>query len=46
MGINRIRINEIGTENIWNVQNIQVTETYTNNIPNRKLKQTASRGLV
>ena len=34
MGINRIGINEIGTENIWNVQNIQVTETYTNNIPN------------
>ena len=34
MGINRIRIDEIGTQNIWNVQNIQVTETYTNNIPN------------
>ena len=34
MGIPRIRINEIGTQNIWNVQNVQVAETYTNNIPN------------
>ena len=34
MGIPRIRINEIGTQNIWNVQNIQVAETYSNNIPN------------
>jgi len=34
MGIPKIRINEIGTQNIWNVQNIQVAETYTNNIPN------------
>ena len=34
MGIPRIRINEIGTQNIWNVQNIQVAETYNNNIPN------------
>jgi len=34
MGIPRIRINEIGTQNIWNVQNVQVAETYSNNIPN------------
>ena len=34
MGIPRIRINEIGTQNIWNVQNVQVAETYTNDIPN------------
>ena len=34
MSIPRIRINEIGTQNIWNVQNVQVAETYTNNIPN------------
>ena len=34
MGIPRIRINEIGTKNIWNVQNVQVAETYSNNIPN------------
>ena len=34
MSIPRIRINEIGTQNIWNVQNIQVAETYSNNIPN------------
>ena len=34
MGIPRIRINEIGTRNIWNVQNVQVAETYANNIPN------------
>ena len=34
MGIPRIRINEIGTQNIWNVQNIQVAETYSDNIPN------------
>ena len=34
MSIPRIRINEIGTKNIWNVQNVQVAETYTNNIPN------------
>ena len=34
MSIPRIRINEIGTQNIWNVQNVQVAETYSNNIPN------------
>ena len=34
MSIPRIRVNEIGTQNIWNVQNVQVAETYTNNIPN------------
>ena len=34
MSIPRIGINEIGTQNIWNVQNIKVAETYTNNIPN------------
>ena len=34
MGIPRIGINEIGTQNIWNVQNVQVAETYSNNIPN------------
>ena len=34
MGIPRIGINEIGTQNIWNVQNVQVAETYTNDIPN------------
>ena len=34
MGIPRIRINEVGTQNIWNVQIVQVAETYTNNIPN------------
>ena len=34
MGIPRIRINEIGTRKIWNVQNVQVAETYANNIPN------------
>jgi len=31
MSIPRIGINQIGTQNIWNVQ---VAETYTNNIPN------------
>ena len=31
MSIPRIGINKIGTQNIWNVQ---VAETYTNNIPN------------
>ena len=31
MGIPRIRINEIGTQNIWDVR---VAETYTDNIPN------------
>ena len=39
MGINRIGINEIGTQNIWtigtkNIWNVKVAETYTNNIPN------------
>ena len=34
MSIPNIGINEIGTRNIWNVQNIKVAETYTNNIPN------------
>ena len=34
MSIPRIGINKIGTQNIWNVQNVQVAETYTNNIPN------------
>ena len=34
MSIPNIVINEIGTRNIWNVQNIKVAETYTNNIPN------------
>jgi len=34
MSIPRIRVNEIGTQNIWNVQNVQVAETYSNNIPN------------
>ena len=38
MGIPRIRINEIGTQNIWNVQNVQVAETYSNNIPNDETK--------
>ena len=31
MSIPRIKVNEIGTQNIWNVQ---VAETYTNEIPN------------
>ena len=34
MSIPRIGINKIGTQNIWNVQNVQVAETYTNDIPN------------
>ena len=34
MGIPRFKINKIGTQNIWNVQNVQVAETYTNEIPN------------
>ena len=34
MSIPRIGINKIGTQNIWNVQNVQVAETYSNNIPN------------
>jgi len=33
MSIPRIGVNQIGTQNIWNFQNIQVAETY-NNIPN------------
>jgi len=34
MSIPRIDVNKIGTQNIWNVQNVRVAETYTNNIPN------------
>ena len=34
MSIPRIDVNKIGTQNIWNFQNIQVAETYTNDIPN------------
>ena len=34
MGIPRFKINQIGTQNIWNVQNVQVAENYTNEIPN------------
>ena len=34
MSIPRINVNKVGTQNIWNVQNVQVAETYTNDIPN------------
>jgi len=34
MSIPKIRINEIGTQNIWNVQNVQVADNYTEEIPN------------
>ena len=31
---NNTGIHQIGTQTIWNVQNVQVAETYSNNIPN------------
>ena len=34
MSIPRINVNKIGTQDIWNVQNVRVAETYTNDIPN------------
>ena len=34
MSIPRIRVNEVGNQNIWNVHKVQVADNYTEEIPN------------